>query len=156
MDSQKCHKLSSVHPLHFGPYNLSIKDKYLRGFHTFTDRTTDHRSGIIRVVSGITVYTPGRHPAWSLAHRHIWGKINFLSRSTRMKNDPYHSWKAQCSFRVATEYIREFRTRRMPVLIRGSCWLLGRNTVPCRSGTDHFSSVYSGMENCAGLIFYHG
>ena len=52
-----------------------------------------------------------------------------------MKNDPYHSWKAPCSFRVATEYIREFRTRRMPVLMRASRWLHGRNTVPSRSGT---------------------
>ena len=69
-----------------------------------------------------------------------------------MKHDPYHSWKAQFSFCVATEYIREFRTQRMPVLIRGSRWLQGRNTVPSRSGTDHFWSVYSGTENCAGLI----
>ena len=85
--------------------------------------------------------------------RHIQGKINFPSRSTQMKNDPYHSWKAPCSFRVATRYIQEFRTRRMPVLIRGSRWLHRRNTVPSKSGTDHFSSVYSGTENCADLIF---
>ena len=59
---------------------------------------------------------------------------NFPSWSTQMKNYLYHSWKAPCSFCVATEYIWEFRTRRMPVLIRGSRWLHGRNTVPSRSG----------------------
>ena len=47
-----------------------------------------------------------------------------------MKNNPYHSWKAPCSFRVAAEYM-----------------------VPSRIVTDNFSSVYSGTENWAGLIF---
>ena len=73
-----------------------------------------------------------------------------------MKNYPYHSWKATvflpCSHRVH----REFGTRRTPqVLIRGSRLLHGRNTVPSRSGTDHFSSVYTGTEKCAGLIFFY-
>ena len=109
----------------------------------------DHRSGIIGVVSGITVYTLGRHPAWSLVHWHIRGKFIFPPRVHGWKMTLNHSWKALCSFRVATEYIREFRTRRMPVLIRGSQWLHRTS----RSGTDHFSSLYSGTENCAGLIF---
>ena len=123
-----------------------LKTFTLKGLSHIHGLYHDHRSGIIRIVSGITVYTPGRHLAWSLAHRHIWGKINVLSRSTRMENDPYHSWKAPCFFRAAAEYIREFHTRRMPVLIRGSRWLHGRNTVPSRSGTIHFSSVYSGWK----------
>ena len=72
---------------------------------------------------------------------------NFPSRSTRMKNDPYHSWKAPCSFCEATG---------SPVLRPASSgcetpectrWLHGRNRVPSRSDTDHFSSVYSGTEN---------
>ena len=72
---------------------------------------------------------------------------NFPSRSTRMENDPYHSWKAPCSFRVATG---------SPILRPASSgcqtpgctrWLHGRNTVPSRSDTNHFSSVYSRTEN---------
>ena len=99
------------------------------------------------------IYTPGRHPVWSLAHRHIRGNFNFPSRSTRMKNYPYHSWKAPCSYRVAIKYIREFRTGRMPVLIRSSRWLYtGRNTVPSTSCTDHFSSVFSGTKKMRRLF----
>ena len=116
----------------------------------------DHRSGIHpccfrhhRVYTGPAsgmVLGPPAYPG---------GKLIFYPRVHRWKHDPYHSWKAPCSFRVATKYIREFCTRRMPVLIRGSRWLHGRNTVPSRSGKDYFSSVYSGTENYAGLIFFY-
>ena len=76
----------------------------------------DHHSGIIRVVSCIHWAGIGMvlgAPAYP-------GKIDFASRSTQMKKDPYHFWKEPYSFSVATKYIREFCTRRMPVLIQGS------------------------------------
>ena len=47
--------------------DLFVKTKELTNF-------PDRRSGIIRVISGITVYTPGRHPGWPLAYLHIRGK----------------------------------------------------------------------------------
>ena len=64
---------------------------------------------------------------------------NFTSRSTQMKNDPYHSWKATCCFRVATA---------IPVLRLASSgcetqWVYRWNTVPSRSDTNNFSSCCS-------------
>ena len=104
-------------------------------------------SGIIRVGSSITVQTP----AWSLAHQHIRDKKsnlrNFPSRSTRMKHDLCHLWKAPGSFRVVTG---------SPVLRPASsgCELpdvLCDYTEGTRrlSGVIRiiFSSVYSGTEN---------
>ena len=93
--------------------------------------------------SGIVLGTPA-YPGIS---------FSFSSQSTRMKNDPYLSWKAPCSFRVTTDYIREFCTRSMPILIPGSRWLHGRNMVAFQEWYGSFSSVYSRTENCAGLIF---
>ena len=87
-NNMKLSKCSSTE----SPFGL-VKEIYalIRAFHTFTDRiiapgSSRVVSGIIRVVFGITMYTPRRHPAWSLAHWHIRGKIYFPSRSTRMKN----------------------------------------------------------------------
>ena len=137
-------------------YSQPLPKFWLKSLSHITDRTTDHRSGIIRVVSGIIVYTPGRHPGVVLGAPAYPGKLIFRPGVHGRKIIRYHSWKAPCSFCVATKYIREFRTRRMSVLIQGSRWLHGRHTVRSRSGTDHFSSMYSGTENCAGLIFYHG
>ena len=92
------------------------------------------RSRKIKVLNTALAYISYHlaHPAWSLVHRHISDNksnlCNFPSRSIRMKNDLYHSWKARCSFRVATG---------SPVLRPASSgcetpgctrWLHGRNT----------------------------
>ena len=159
------HKLTLGYPLdvHRG-WGLDLglpQISKLRGFHTFTDRTTEHPGSSFRDHQcclrhhRVCIHRAGiQCGPWRTCISR--GKLMFCPGRHGWKNDPYHSWKVPCSFRVATEYIREFRTRRMSVLIWGSRWLHGRNTVPSRSGTYHVSSVYSGTENCAGFIFYHG
>ena len=90
-----------------------------------------------------------QHDPWciGISVRKIKPVRYFPFRSTRMKNDRYHSWNAPCSFRVATgsPVLRPASSRcEIPECTR---WLHGRNMVPSKSDTDHFSSVCSGTEN---------
>ena len=74
-----------------------------------------------------------------------------------MKHDSYHSWKAPCSVRVATEYIREFRTPRMLVLKYGAPGGYTEGT-RCLPGVVWiiFHLCTLGRKIAQGLIVYHG
>ena len=55
-----------------------------------------------------------------------------------MKNNPYHSWKAPRSFRVATGSLALWPVSCGRETPRCTRWLHRRNTVPSRSDTDNF------------------
>ena len=68
--------------------------KFFKGAFTHSQIATrtipGHHSGIICVISGITVYTPGRHPAWS----YLWLKNQTCAIFCP---GPVHGWKIICT-----------------------------------------------------------